>query len=659
MVTALRHLIGKVCHVYLDDIIIWSNSVEEHVSHVRSVLLALRSANIFCSPKKTNLFCLELDFLGHHISSRGIEADSLKADKILAWPVLQSATDVRAFLGLVRYLASFLPDLASHTAVLNPLTNKECDKTFPPWSRTHQFAFDEIKRLVNSRACLTVIDYNTLDSNRVFVTCNASDLRTGAYLSFGSSWTLVRPVAYDSAPLSDAERNYPVHKKELLAIIRALKKWRSELLGVSFVVYTAHRTLEHFMHQKGLSRRQARWQELLADFDFTIKYVKGEDNSVADALSHMPTPPSTVVAASRLTITSDAQLLQKIKQGYETDKFASELIRHPEPQLGVRFENGLLFLNNRLVVPNVPGLRESLFHAAHDSLGHFGAEKSYAALCNAYYWPHMRSQLEDAYVPSCNACQRNKSRTSRRPGPLHPLPVPYACCDSVAIDFVGPLPLDHGFNYLVTMTDRLGSDVRLVAIRSNLTAEAFAGILFEHWYCNHGLPLEIISDRDRLFTSCFWQKLHKLSGVKLKMSTAYHPQTDVSSKRTNKTIIQMLRFYIDRRQKGWVKALPRARFELMSTVNKSTGFSPFQLLYGRAPRLLPPLPLTPPSDNNHPTTPSEFNVLRLLRQLELDCWEAQDNLTLAKVCQAMQSNRHRGPEIIYKPGDLVMLSTLH
>jgi hypothetical protein len=159
-----------------------------------------------------------------------------------------------------------------------------------------------------------------------------------------------------------------------------LKKWCSELLAVPFVVYSDHRTLQHFMQQKGLSRRQAHWQELLADYDFTIEYIKGEDNSVADALSQLPNGSPTVVAATRLTITTDAALLRQIRTGYETDKFASELIKHPEPQLGVCFENGLLFLNECLVVPNIPGLRESLFHAAHDSLGHFGAEKSYVAL---------------------------------------------------------------------------------------------------------------------------------------------------------------------------------------------------------------------------------------------------------------------------------------
>lgn len=131
LTAALRPLLGVICHVYLDDIVIWSQSVEEHVENVRKVLSALRAASLYCNPKKTHLFCDEIDFLGHHISVRGIAASEKKAERILQWPVPRSATEVRAFLGLVRYLSSFLPSLADWTRVLTPLTEKTADKKFP------------------------------------------------------------------------------------------------------------------------------------------------------------------------------------------------------------------------------------------------------------------------------------------------------------------------------------------------------------------------------------------------------------------------------------------------------------------------------------------------------------------------------------------------
>ena len=131
MTDALRELIGKICHVYLDDIIIWSQTIEEHEANISKVLEALRKAKLFCNGSKTTLFSTEISFLGHKISAAGIQADPRKIDRILDWPQPTTATNVRGFLGLTRYIATFLPALAEHTSVLTPLTTKDCDREFP------------------------------------------------------------------------------------------------------------------------------------------------------------------------------------------------------------------------------------------------------------------------------------------------------------------------------------------------------------------------------------------------------------------------------------------------------------------------------------------------------------------------------------------------
>ena len=256
MTDALRHLIGKICHVYLDDIIIWSQTLEEHEENVIKVLEALPATKLYCNPDKTILFTTEISFLGHVISESGISADPRKTDKVLNWPQPRSALNVQGFLGLTRYLSAFLPALAEHTSILTPLTNKECDKIFPPWMDKHQRAFQAIKLLVTGMDCLTVIDYND-PTKKVFLTMDASDRRTSAILSFGETWETACPMAYDSYQLNPAEKNYPVHEKELLAIVKAMKKWRSSLLGIPFEIYTDHRTLEYFQLQKDMSRRQS------------------------------------------------------------------------------------------------------------------------------------------------------------------------------------------------------------------------------------------------------------------------------------------------------------------------------------------------------------------------------------------------------------------
>jgi hypothetical protein len=656
---ALREYIGKICHIYLDDIVIWSDNVADHTKHIDLIMRALRDARLYCNSKKCKFYQTELDFLGHHISERGIEPNSSKIDRILHWPVPKSSTDVRAFLGLVRYIAIFLPKLADHTVILTPLTTKEARKSFPAWTPTHQDAFESIKALVISADCLTTIDHINPGDNKIFVTCDASDWRTGATLSFGPTWELARPVAFDSMQLKGAEKNYPVHEKELLAIIRALRKWRSDLLGTPIYIYTDHRTLENFDTQKDLSRRQLRWQEFLSQYDLTITYIRGEDNTVADALSRLPPncftdelDPNSINAV--LSIATDESILKKIKIGYTEDEFCKRVAS--SSMKGWHESNGLWYIGDRLLIPRVTDLRENLFRLAHDTLGHFGADKSYAALRDAYYWPNMRRDLEQAYIPSCVDCLRNKSRTTRPPGPLHPLPVPESRNDSIAMDFVGPLPTDSNFDCILTITDRLGADIRIIPTRTDITAEDLAVLFFDNWYCENGLPNNIVCDRDKLFISRFWRALTKLTGVKLKMSSSYHPETDGSSERSNKTVNQLLRFHVKRNQKGWVRALPRVRFQIMNTVNSSTKFTGFQLHLGRSPRVIPPIiPLQLPSE----LMDGADTAVTTIQRLTDDIAEARDNLLLTKVTQSFHADSSRSPDPNYKIGDLVMLSTKH
>lgn len=155
----------------------------------------------------------------------------------------------------------------------------------------------------------------------------------------------------------------------------------------------------------------------------------------------------------------------------------------------------------------------------------------------------MRQDLLEAYIPSCSDCLQNKGRTIKTPGSLHPLPIPDKWGNSIAIDFIRPLPKDDGFDAIVTITDRLGADIRIAATHLDITAERFAVQFFDLWYCENGLPLEIISDCDKIFVSKFWKALYMLTGVKLKLSSTYHPetvQTDGSSKWSNKTVGQSL-----------------------------------------------------------------------------------------------------------------------
>jgi hypothetical protein len=264
------------------------------------------------------------------------------------------------------------------------------------------------------------------------------------------------------------------------------------------------------------------------------------------------------------SIATDSALLRDILKGYSVDPFCMKLVKNFLSVPGLMKVEGLFYLGSRIVIPRFGDIREQLFGLAHDSLGHFGFEKSYGSLKDSYYWPNMRRDLEEAYVPLCEDCQRNKSRMHKFAGPLHPLPVPNTRFDSVAIDFIGPLPPDEGFDTIITMTDRLGADICIIPSHSNITAQQFALMFFNHWYCENGLPANIVSNRNKLFMSKFWKAMTKMTGVKLKMSMAYHPQTDGASEQSNKTVNQALHYHVSRNQWGWVRARPRVRFDMMN-----------------------------------------------------------------------------------------------
>lgn len=441
---ALRAYIGKICHIYLDDIVVWSNNIEEYIINVRKIMEALREAKLYVNEKKTHLFCYEIKFLGHKISQRGIEADESKVSKILDWPVPKNAGDVRAFLGLVRYLNAFLPCLAIQSNILSRLTTKECDKNFPKWTAAHQDAFLKIKDIVVSRECLTVIDHKKLDSNKIFLTAHASDCKgsdntvADALSHYPSTLPVSSPTSIEAESTATHPYNHPTD------------------------IQTNPKVLEH----------------------------KNPQNSPLAMIASLV--DSNIPKSIRSTLTIDVELVKKIQEGYVKDPWCQKLLSASKGMPELKIKDGLWFLGNRLIIPSGCGAREHIFQLTHDSLGHFGFFKCYENIRQSYFWPGMRKDLEEGYIPSCAECLRNKSSTSKPSGPLHPLPIPDEHCDSVSMDFIGPLPLDNDFDCILTITDRLNSDVRIIPTKTSLTAEELATLFFESWYCENGLPIDNI-----------------------------------------------------------------------------------------------------------------------------------------------------------------------
>jgi hypothetical protein len=224
---------------------------------------------------------------------------------------------------------------------------------------------------------------------------------------------------------------------------------------------------------------------------------------------------------------------------------------------------------------------------AHSMLAHLGTHKTLNYICDHVWWKEMVADVQSFYE-SCAMCKRSKPSNQKPYGLLNPLPIPGNPWESIGIDFIGPLPesknRDSSFDSITVVICLLTGMVHLTPSRTNYNARQMAELMFEEIYKLHRLPNSIISDRDVLFTSTFWEHLHQLLGTQLRMSSAYHPQTDGATERVNRTVTQMLRQCINNKQTDWVSKLPAIEFAINSARSESTGYASFFLNSGRMPR---------------------------------------------------------------------------
>jgi hypothetical protein len=646
---ALGELINDICVVYLDDIVIFSGYFQEHEKHVRIVLQRLRLANLYCSPKKTKLFRKEVKFLGHWISAEGIRADNEKVAQVLDWKAPSSAKGVKKFLGTVQWMKKFVWGLEKYVGTLTPLTSSKLAAKDFRWGEAEDRAFENIKKIMTSLPCLKNVDYNTDDPLWLFTDASGSGL--GAALFQGKEWQGASPIAYESHLMSPAERNYPVHEQELLAVIHALQKWKMLLLGMKVNVMTDHHSLTYLLKQRNLSRRQARWLEILSDFDLRFEYIKGEDNSVADALSrkHLGEGESEVTQADVACVASLTELgselsetlKAKIVAGYAEDKFCLSVRKVLPLREDCAEVNGLLFIDGRLVIPNNTDLRRKLIEDAHIRLGHLGYLKTVVELRRDFFWPLMAKDTAN-FVQSCDTCQKTKASTTAPTGKmLTPL-------SDLAIDFVGPLKTSNHYDMILTCTCRLLGFTRIIPALQTDTAERTATRLFNGWLALFGAPNSILSDRDKTWTSALWKALMERLRIKFHMTTSFHPQADGRSERTNKTVGQILRTFTSKRQGKWLEAIPAAEFAINSAINVATGYSPFELVFGRKASLFPLA---------ESTGKTPVSLATWVKWREGAWQEARDALWTSRVKQSIQHNKHAKARAAVEPNSWVLLNS--
>jgi len=593
--------------VYMDDILIFTETLEEHQKVVQRVLEILKQNHLYLNPEKCLFEKIKISYLGLIISKGQVEMDPVKVEGVKNWPVPKTVKEIQSFLGFINFYRRFIEGFASIAKPLHDLTRKDTPWN---WSESCQEAFDSLKMRVTSSPILVFPD----DSNPYRVEADSSDYATGAVLSQLCADEKWHPVAYLSKALSPVERNYEIHDKEMLAIIRALEEWRHFLEGAKHQVeiWTDHKNLEYFMTAKKLNRRQARWSLFLSQFDFKLHHRPGSRSMKPDALSRradhgkgendnnnviLLKPEKLHIQALRqghiLLEGSEKTLLQKIRKSKDLDERVVKAVSMLR-QAGVKDvigedwseEQGLILFRGKVYVPKDKEIRRQIVKLHHDSTltGHPGRWKTLELVSRNYWWPNI-SRYVASYVKSCDRCNRTKTFPNKPVGKLTPNAIPSAPWDVLTVDLITGLPLSQGYNAIIVMVDRFTKMVHVAPCHDTVTSEGVARLFRDNIWKHHGLPLQVISDRGPQFVSGFMRELNKLLGIKITPSTAYHPQTDGQTERVNQEIEQYLRLFVNHRQDDWAEWLPLAEFSYNNRVQSSTRYTPFILNSGRHPRL--------------------------------------------------------------------------
>ena len=639
---------------YIDDILIFSNTIEEHHEHVKKVLKKLLENNLYVKLEKCEFDKSETTFLGYVLSKDGLKMDKEKVKAILDWPVPTNVKEVQSFIGLCNYYRLFIKDFAKIANPIHKLTRKNVPFI---WGNDQQHAFDKLKEMFTSAPIL-----RNPDSNKPFIVeTDASNFAVGAVLSQEFDGQL-HPVAFLSKSLTQCQRNYQIYDKELLAIKVALEEWRHYLEGArhQFIVYTDHKNLTFPRKPEMLSQRQIRWYEFLSRFDFKLVYRAGKKSGKPDLLSrrsdhlfanlravskcclNISKNTNNSLVNSILSSLHSDELFCKIKSFLNDNSSSNPPIKNIN---NAKIDDeGFLLINNLIYVPL--SLRTKVLELHHDSIsaGHFGIKKTAELISRNFWWPNLLNDVTK-FIKSCELCCRNKIPRHKPYGLLSPLSTPFRPWSDISMDFIVDLPKSKDLTCIMVVVDRLTKMAHFIPFRCLPTASIAADAFLTYIFRLHGLPESIISDRGSQFTSAFWNRLCSLYDIDHSLSTANHPQTDGQTERVNAILEQYLRCFINERQNNWADLLPFAEFSYNNSLQQSINQTPFFANYGFNPKAHPEIP------SNEKPTSAEKRVIEINENIKL----LKENLNKAKETYKKYADKKRMDPPKFEIGDKVWL----
>ena len=670
--------------VYIDDILIFSPSFESHLTILEEVFRRCQVAGLSLNAKKCSFFQESVKFLGHIVSSRGQKPDPAKIHAITKYPTPSNKNEVHRFMGMANWLRIYVRNFAEYATPLNALLREDAEWS---WGEAQQLAFERLKAAIGEEA---VLQFPQVDKP-FFIAADASDKALGATLlqvdehappPQPGELPVLRPVAFASRSMLDAETRYVVTEKEALALVYATQQFYPYLYLANIFLLSDHRPLETIKTAQSKSRRIQRWAMWLEQFNFNVSYLPGKKQVVADALSRAPacSPveseidevlfPAAIRAmnfprsvdttidsfiedassgrvnavdlATELSI--DTNSLRQLQLGDEIlgpvlRKWVSDKSKRP-PNLSLSILSrqlarlwkriteirGVFYISiqNRrlLLVPQV--LRYEVVWHNHSALtsAHPGIAVTTSRVRGNYFWPGMASDIR-RFCIGCAACQSAKPFNFASAAPLEPINAerPFQI---VSADILKMPISSNGNKYVLVITDLFTKWIETVPLIEE-TAEAVYPALRD-WCCRYGIPIKILTDRGGAFEAEITQKLYKSLGIQKLRTAAYHPQCDGATERVNRTLLTMLRAF--QAYDNWEDLLQPITFAYRSAPHSSTGFSPYELLYGRTP-VLPAHLLV---QDLFPSV--SHKTLKRLRQILQENWnEAARKMAKAKLVQ--------------------------
>ena len=714
MEKAMGDLQPEKCLIYLDDIIVHSSTVSEGLDRLECVFSRLARAKLKLKPSKCKFFQTKVSYLGHIVSEAGIEVDPEKTAALEQWPVPQNVSQVRRFLGFAGFYRRYMKDFSRIAKPLHDLLigsqnfkwkgRKKKSRLVASWKwgEEQQTAFDKIRKFLTEAPILGYADYRLPFE----VHTDASTTGLGAVL-YQVQDGVQRVIAYASRSLKPSERRYPAHKLEFLALKWAVtEKFHEYLYGTHFEVKTDNNPLTYVLTSAKLDATGHRWLASLSSYNFSISYKAGKTNIDADALSRISDPddprmdrnlsgdgvnalcqshlldiplietfclqegipvelPNTQVkkGVDIMRLQCNDNVIRQVMEYVKRGQRPRYLGRFPDPEMrallakfsSLQVIDSILYRiayidgksSPQVVLP--ASCREEVMFILHDDMGHVGRDRTLDLVRSRFYWPGMTKDVE-AKVTSCMRCLQRKAGVPLPRAPLVNIQTSQPM-ELVCLDFLSIEP-SKGYGNILVITDHFSRYAQAIPTR-NQTAQTTAKVFYENFVVHYGIPARIHSDQGRNFESQLLKQLCLILGTEKSRTTPYHPQGNGMCERFNRTLLNMLGTLPSDRKSCWKDSIGTIVHAYNCTKHDSTGFTPFELMFGRPPRLPVDLIYGTAQTNDELSSYSKYIAdlrNRLGRAFQLASRQSESSMIKQK---EYYDKRIRGAML--HPGDLVLV----